>query len=101
MTKPAALFDRVEAEPPLGKLGCFRDLLLGFMRMALERYAREEFPVPEGVQFVQIDRKTGLRASGGDPKATVFQSFREGTAPLEFAPTSQANGRPALPLRLD
>ena len=76
-------------------------IFVDFMRLALERYAREEFPIPKGVQFVQIDRKSGLRASGGDPKATVFQPFRAGTAPLEFAATSNANGLPALPLRLD
>jgi len=67
-------------------------IFVDFMREALEDHPREEFPIPDGIEFSRIDKKTGLRATPEDESA-VFQAFREGTAPLEFAP-SQASGSP-------
>ena len=43
-----------------------------------------EFPVPEGIVFVKIDKKTGLLPT---PESTsiIFESFKEGTAPTEYS----------------
>jgi penicillin-binding protein 1A len=56
---------------------------LQFMRAALERRPRLEFPKPPGVEEVAIDPESGLRAAEGAPGRTEF--FVEGTAPTEVA----------------
>jgi penicillin-binding protein 1A len=61
-----------------------------YMRAALAAYPPIDFPQPEGVVVVRIDKKTGLLASS-DASETLFQPFREGTQPTEFA-SSAANG---------
>jgi len=44
----------------------------------------QDFIAPESVVFVKIDKKTGLLASPYS-KETVFQSFKKGTEPTEYA----------------
>jgi penicillin-binding protein 1A len=56
---------------------------LGFMRQALEKRPRIDFPMPPGVDVVAIDPQSGLRAADGAPSRQEF--FVEGTAPKEFA----------------
>jgi penicillin-binding protein 1A len=56
---------------------------LRFMREALEKRPRKDFPRPPGVEAVQIDRESGLRAPEGAPGHEEF--FVEGTAPKDFA----------------
>ena len=43
----------------------------------------EEFKAPEGIVFVMIDPKTGLRAHP-DTDGAVEEAFRQGTEPTEF-----------------
>ncbi|MBD3308122.1 PBP1A family penicillin-binding protein [candidate division KSB3 bacterium] len=55
-----------------------------FMEEALKDTPIEEFPIPSGVSFVQIEPQTGLRA---DPRCggEVFtEVFRKGTEPKEY-----------------
>ena len=54
------------------------------MQMVAKDKKIEEFPVPEGIVFVKIDRKTGLLATP-ESKSTLFESFKEGTDPTEYA----------------
>jgi penicillin-binding protein 1A len=55
-----------------------------FMKVALQSTTKEEFQVPEGMQVVEIDRVTGLRASGGTPKEDrVSIAFKPNQAPKE------------------
>ncbi len=57
---------------------------IDFMKQALKDTPVEEFPIPAGVSFVQIDSKTGLLASprcGGNPFTEVF---KKGTEPREY-----------------
>jgi penicillin-binding protein 1B len=56
-----------------------------FMNRALAGRASVPFPVPEGVEFVDIDADTGKRASQYCPK-TISESFIAGTAPAEHCP---------------
>lgn len=73
-------------------------IFVDFMREALVNEPREEFAIPAGVEFARIDKKTGLRAPPGAETA-VFQPFRAGTAPLEYA--RDGNGTSVSPVRLD
>ena len=57
---------------------------LAFMTEALEGAPVEDFQVPSGIVFAKIDKETGLLA-GPDSGETIFECFREGTAPTEIA----------------
>ncbi|MDZ7699413.1 MAG: penicillin-binding transpeptidase domain-containing protein [Deltaproteobacteria bacterium] len=58
---------------------------LYFMSEALEGQPVRDFQVPKGVVFAKIDAKNGLLA-GPHSEKTVFQSFKEGTAPEKHSP---------------
>ena len=42
------------------------------------------FQVPDGVVFAKIDAETGLLAIP-ESKETIFECFKEGTVPTEYA----------------
>lgn len=53
-----------------------------FMRVALPTTPREEFTAPEGMEWSDIDRATGLLATGAtEPKDLVRLAFKPGTLP--------------------
>lgn len=53
-----------------------------FMRAALSTTPREDFPVPEGMEWADIDRITGaLATSATDPQDLVKLAFKPGTVP--------------------
>lgn len=54
----------------------FRD----FMKMALKGKKAIPFRIPPGIRLVRINRKTGIRASRGDPNA-ILEAFKPGTSP--------------------
>ena len=62
---------------------------LDFMSGALEGKPVQDFIAPESVVFIKIDRDTGLLASPYS-KETVFQSFKKGTEPTEYATKPEA-----------
>jgi penicillin-binding protein 1A len=72
---------------------------IDYMREALQRQPASDFAEPSGVVFARIDRKSGLLAAPG-ADGYVFQAFREGSEPTEFATTANANGTLTHP-RLD
>ncbi len=51
-----------------------------FMQMALADKPAVPFRVPPGMNFVPIDRRTGLRAQAGGSD-TILEAFKPGTAP--------------------
>ncbi len=51
-----------------------------FMKMALADKPPIPFRVPPGMNFIPIDRRTGLRAQAGDAD-TILEAFKPGTAP--------------------
>jgi penicillin-binding protein 1A len=51
---------------------------VSFMSKALKDRAIKDFPIPEGVDFMRIDPKSGQPGSGKD---AILACFREGTAP--------------------
>ena len=56
---------------------------LGFMQQVLEGKPVRVFQVPDGVMFAKIDAKTGL-LSIPESEKTIFECFKEGTAPTEY-----------------
>ncbi len=53
---------------------------LYFMEKVLQNAPMETFPIPEGVVFIKVDRKTGLPTHSSNPDA-VEECFLEGMAP--------------------
>jgi len=56
---------------------------LGFMQRVLKDKPVRVFQVPEGVVFAKIDANTGLLPVA-QSKNTIFECFKEGTAPTEY-----------------
>ncbi|WP_439627999.1 penicillin-binding protein 1A [Shinella sp.] len=53
-----------------------------FMTAALEGTRPTKFIVPEGMQFIAVNRKTGMQASEGQPD-TIMEAFKPGTGPAD------------------
>ncbi len=73
--------------------GAALPIWIDFMGQALPNYPKRDFPVPPGISFTRVDRKTGLLA-GDDSQDSYFQAFIEGTEPTETSVTKP-------PLRID
>lgn len=56
-----------------------------FMKEALKDLPPKDFTAPDGINFVKIDRVTGLMANPTCPKV-ILESFKAGTEPKEFCP---------------
>ncbi len=57
---------------------------IDFMKVALPTTPREEFPCPEGMEWADIDRVTGLVATSATASTDVVRlAFKPGTAPKE------------------
>jgi membrane carboxypeptidase/penicillin-binding protein len=54
-----------------------------FMKSATAGELSDEFEVPEGITFAQIDRNTGKLATPACP-GTINESFLAGTEPTEY-----------------
>ncbi len=70
------------------------------MRAVLKDRPRRDFPVPEGIVFARVERKSGLLASG-EGKDTYFQAYAEGTTPTETAAGAVHASESDRMLRLD
>ncbi len=53
-----------------------------FMQAATEGTQPTKFLVPEGMQMIAVDRKTGMAAVEGDPD-TIMEAFKPGTGPAD------------------
>lgn len=62
---------------------------LYYMSEALDGTPVLDFQVPKGVVFAKVDAQNGLLA-GPHSKKTVFQSFKQGTAPEKHSPEPSA-----------
>jgi penicillin-binding protein 1A len=56
-----------------------------FMSKILKDKLKRDFPIPEGIEFMKIDPKTGGVSSG---KEGVLECFKEGTGPVRKTPSS-------------
>ncbi len=57
---------------------------IDFMKVALADLPPENFTVPSGIVFANIDEETGLLAVP-ESKKTFFECFKEGTVPTELS----------------
>ena len=57
---------------------------MDFMEEALKDTPPEEFPVPAGLTFVDIDTSTGLLAASGCSGDVLKEVFKKGTEPKEY-----------------
>ncbi|MGL4260487.1 MAG: penicillin-binding protein 1A, partial [Afipia sp.] len=53
-----------------------------FMTAAVEGTRPTKFIVPEGMQFIAVNRKTGMQAFEGEPD-TIMEAFKPGTGPAD------------------
>jgi penicillin-binding protein 1A len=54
-----------------------------FMKLALADKPAIPFKIPAGIRLIQVDAKTGLRASPGSGGETIREAFKPGTAPSD------------------
>ena len=73
---------------------------VGFMQRLLADKPAKVFEVPEGVVFSQIDAKTGLLPVP-ESKETIFECFKEGTVPTDYAPKPDTVTEPEQFFKLD
>ena len=73
---------------------------VGFMERILADKPAQVFEVPEGVVFTQIDATTGLLPVAESPK-TIFECFKEGTVPTEYAPRPGVATEPEQFFKMD
>jgi penicillin-binding protein 1A len=73
---------------------------INFMREALRDRPARDFPVPEGIVVVRIDRGTGLLADAHS-EDVFFQAFAEGTEPNEAASKALSSAESRRRLRLE
>jgi penicillin-binding protein 1A len=53
---------------------------VGFMSKAVRERPVKEFPIPEGIEFTQIDPRTGDLSSGSE---AILECFKAGTGPAQ------------------
>eukprot|EP00913_Durusdinium_trenchii_P021292 g20005.t1 len=78
----AGLYVGFDTPAPLGRGGTGGSLAVpifaDFMEKAVQQTPPEKFHVPEGMQFVPVNRKTGMMAFEGEPD-TIVEAFKPGT----------------------
>ncbi|MFH1077380.1 MAG: PBP1A family penicillin-binding protein [Pseudomonadota bacterium] len=79
-----------DTEKPLGKeetgARAAIPVWLAFMQEILKDKEAKGFPTPEGIVFAKIDAETG-RLAGAESTRAIFECFKDGTAPTEYART--------------
>ncbi|MBW6420319.1 penicillin-binding protein 1A [Rhizobium sp. XQZ8] len=82
----AGLYIGFDTPTPLGRAGTGGGLaapIFGkFLAEAAKLTPPAKFHVPEGMQLVAVDRKTGMAASEGDAN-TIVEAFKPGTGPAD------------------
>jgi penicillin-binding protein 1A len=56
-----------------------------FMSKILKDKPKKDFPIPEGIEFIKIDPRTGQVSLG---KEGILECFKEGTEPTQISPSS-------------
>lgn len=65
------------------------------MQKALAGKPVKNFLIPDGIVFAKIDRNTGFLASPST-KDVIFECFKEGTQPTQYAPEGASGGEDFL-----
>ncbi|HEV7435741.1 MAG TPA: penicillin-binding protein 1A [Pseudorhizobium sp.] len=82
----AGVYVGFDTPAPLGRggtgSGLAAPIFADFMEKAVQRLPAEQFHVPEGMQFVPVNRATGMMAFEGEPD-TIVEAFKPGTGPAD------------------
>ncbi|SIR17787.1 penicillin-binding protein 1A [Rhizobium sp. RU35A] len=82
----AGLYIGFDTPTPLGRAGTGGGLaapIFGdFLAQAAKVTPPSKFQVPAGMQFIAVNRKTGMAAVEGDPD-TIVEAFKPGTGPAD------------------
>ncbi|MBB6509389.1 penicillin-binding protein 1A [Rhizobium soli] len=82
----AGLYIGFDTPAPLGRGstggGLAAPIFGQFIEAAAKHMPAEKFLVPEGMQFVAVNRKTGMMAMEGEPD-TITEAFKPGTGPAD------------------
>lgn len=82
----AGLYIGYDTPAPLGRGGTGSGLaapLFGkFLEAAAKLTPAEKFHVPDGMNFIAVNRKTGMMAFDGEPD-TITEAFKPGTGPAD------------------
>ncbi|MDO9415863.1 penicillin-binding protein 1A [Pararhizobium sp.] len=82
----AGLYLGFDNPAPLGRGstggGLASPIFNDFMQEALKGSRPVKFVVPEGMNLIPVNRKTGMAASEGDPD-TIMEAFKPGTGPAD------------------
>ena len=62
--------------------GLAAPVFVDFMKEALKGKKVADFKVPEGMELIAVNRKTGMRASGSGPDV-IMEAFKPGTGPSD------------------
>ncbi len=80
----AGLYIGFDSPAPLGRGGTGGSLaapIFGeFIALAAKHLEPSKFIVPNGMQFIAVNRKTGMAANEGEPD-TIMEAFKPGTGP--------------------
>ncbi|MCJ8518963.1 penicillin-binding protein 1A [Pseudorhizobium tarimense] len=82
----AGVYIGFDTPAPLGRggtgSGLAAPIFADFMEKAVQRLPAEQFHVPEGMQFIPVNRTTGMMAFEGEPD-TIVEAFKPGTGPAD------------------
>ncbi|MFN7101918.1 MAG: penicillin-binding protein 1A [Pseudorhizobium sp.] len=82
----AGVYIGFDTPAPLGRGGTGSSLaapiFADFMEKAVKHMPAEKFIVPEGMQFIPVNRTTGMMAFEGEPD-TIIEAFKPGTGPAD------------------
>jgi penicillin-binding protein 1A len=83
-TLVTGIFMGYDAPKPMGYGetggGLAAPIFIDFMKVAMRGKPAVDFPVPHGLTFASVNRRTGRRAASGDPGSAV-EVFKPGTGP--------------------
>ncbi|MCK3785884.1 penicillin-binding protein 1A [Sinorhizobium meliloti] len=83
-TLVTGIFMGYDAPKPMGYGetggGLAAPIFIDFMKVAMSGRPAVDFPVPQGLTFASVNRRTGKRAASGDPDSAV-EVFKPGTGP--------------------
>lgn len=71
-----------------------------FMKEYISHKPVQDFPIPPGIKFVPIDRKTGLLATA-ECENVFLEAFREGSAPKKLCRAHQIAGDHFVQIDMD
>ena len=67
-----------------------------FMKVALQDKSNQPFPVPDGMNFVRVNRNSGVSASQDPDGIIINEAFKPGQKPNPFKSVEKAHEKPTV-----